>query len=120
MSPTATTQRGPWRTRSLRRTEKKIGSIESTSCTMIVRPKRTASSRSVVSFWSCWLTRFTVFSPEVMWRWSHDTAWVDGSMMYGVEEADSITMAFSTESWSAGRPSAFHSSRCDSTDMKEA
>ena len=57
----------------------------STSWTMIVRPKRTEFSRSLLSSRACWLTTDTLFfsapAASVMCFCSQATACVEGSMM---------------------------------------
>mmetsp|Transcript_21789 Transcript_21789/g.58702 ORF Transcript_21789/g.58702 Transcript_21789/m.58702 type:complete len:218 (-) Transcript_21789:2070-2723(-) len=104
LSPTCTTQRGPWRTRSRRRRGTRTPSTESTSCTTSVLPKRTASSRAVEKRASLGVTVSTDLPPASRCLTSHEDAWLDGSMTKGTLTAYSITSALSMLSVSPGRP----------------
>ena len=83
-----------------------------------VLPKRTASSSLFAKRLSCIVTTSSdVLSSLATCALSHWLACVEGSMMRGACAELRMTIAFSIESSSPGRPSAFHVSISLSVDM---
>mmetsp|Transcript_30413 Transcript_30413/g.76106 ORF Transcript_30413/g.76106 Transcript_30413/m.76106 type:complete len:273 (-) Transcript_30413:557-1375(-) len=108
----------PCRSRSLRTMLYRMGSMRSTSSITSVLPKRTASSSLLVKRLSCIVTvSSAALSCLAVCALSHRHACVEGSMMSGACTDCRITTAFSMDSSSPGRPSAFHVSISDSLDM---
>mmetsp|Transcript_99791 Transcript_99791/g.213692 ORF Transcript_99791/g.213692 Transcript_99791/m.213692 type:complete len:239 (-) Transcript_99791:514-1230(-) len=112
-SPICTTCRGPCRTRSLRNKEKRKFSMPSTSWTIMVLPKRTASSSWDTNFGSCCNT----VSAVPVCCFNQSMAWLLGSTMNGTIVPYLIITAFSCDKRSAERPCAFQVRSSLSLDM---
>ena len=118
LSPTATANLAPTRHRSLRTTGYRMGSMQSTSSSIRVLPKRTASSSLFAKRGSCAATVSSdALASAPTNALSHATARLDGSMISGAAVTRKITIAFSMESVSPGRPCCFHVSISVSVDM---
>mmetsp|Transcript_110736 Transcript_110736/g.352737 ORF Transcript_110736/g.352737 Transcript_110736/m.352737 type:complete len:292 (-) Transcript_110736:4488-5363(-) len=113
LSPIWTTCLGPCRTRSRRSKGKRKLSMPSTSCTMMVLPKRTESSSWETSLASCAKT----VSAFCACCFNQATAWLFGSTMNGTMLPYLIITAFSCDSRSADRPCAFQVRSSLSLDM---